>query len=41
MNTELKYENGTLTDRNGDGMQDVASATDRYLGGYATAGYLF
>jgi hypothetical protein len=32
---------GTESDRNGDGMSDVASATDLYYGGYLTAGYLF
>lgn len=33
--------NGALTDRNGDMTQDVGGAFDRYLGGYATLGYLF
>lgn len=28
-------------DRNGDGVQDVGGALDRYVGGYASAGYLF
>lgn len=28
-------------DRNGDGVQDVGGALDRYLGGYLSAGYLF
>lgn len=32
---------GDLTDRTGDGMQDVNAARDRYLGVYATAGVLF
>lgn len=32
---------GALTDRNGDGTADVGGALDQYLGGYATAGYLF
>ena len=38
----LKFDgSGELTDRNGDGTQDVNSAKDRYLGIYATAGWLF
>jgi hypothetical protein len=38
----LDFEgNGDLTDRTGDGMQDVNAARDRYLGVYATAGVLF
>ncbi len=38
----LDFEgNGDLTDRTGDGMQDVTAARDRYLGVYATAGVLF
>ena len=38
----LKFDGtGELTDRNGDGTQDVNSAKDRYLGIYATAGWLF
>ena len=32
---------GELTDRNSDGTQDVTSASDRYLGIYATAGWLY
>jgi len=32
---------GDLTDRNGDGTQDVTAASDRYLGFYATAGWLY
>lgn len=32
---------GALTDRNGDAMQDVSSATDRFLGFFAAAGYSF
>ena len=32
---------GDLTDRNGDGTQDVTSASDKYLGLYATAGWLY
>jgi hypothetical protein len=33
--------NGAQTDPTGDGTQDISSATDRYLGFYATAGVLF
>jgi hypothetical protein len=33
--------NGALNDRDGDGEQDVAGATDRYLGGYLTGFYRF
>ncbi len=33
--------NGDLTERTNDGMQDVTSSNDRYLGFYATAGLLF
>ena len=32
---------GTLDDRDSDGTQDVASASDRYLGGFVTGGYSF
>lgn len=32
---------GSLDDRDGDGTQDVASASDRYLGGFVTGGYAF
>jgi hypothetical protein len=32
---------GTLDDRDGDGTQDVASASDRYVGGFVTGGYSF
>jgi hypothetical protein len=38
----LKFDgSGELTDRNGDGTQDVKSAKDRYLGIYAAGGWLF
>lgn len=38
----LKFDgSGELTDRNGDGTQDVTSAKDKYLGLYATAGWLY
>ena len=38
----LKFDGtGDLTDRNGDGTQDVTAAKDRYLGFYATAGWLY
>ncbi len=33
--------NGAESDRDGDGNSDVGGALDQYLGGYATAGYLF
>ena len=38
----LKFDgSGELTDRNGDGTQDVTAAKDKYLGLYAAAGWLF
>ncbi len=38
----LKFDgSGDLTDRNGDGTQDVTAAKDKYLGLYATAGWLY
>jgi hypothetical protein len=33
--------NGELSDRDGNGSADVGGASDRYLGGYLTAGYAF
>jgi hypothetical protein len=33
--------NGTLSDRDANGSADVGGASDRYLGGYVTAGYAF
>ena len=42
MHVGLSFDgSGALTDRNMDSMQDVSSASDRYMGIYATAGYLF
>lgn len=42
MHVGLSFDgSGTLTDRNNDSMQDVSSASDRYMGIYATAGWLF
>jgi hypothetical protein len=32
---------GALDDRNSDGTQDVSGSSDRYLGGFVTAGYSF
>jgi hypothetical protein len=41
MGYKFKTGTGTLTDRNNDGADDVGGASDRYLGGYVTAGYIF
>jgi hypothetical protein len=39
---KFKFQgDGLLTDRDQDGEQDVGGATDVFLGGYLTLGYLF
>lgn len=42
MQVKMTYDGfGALGDRNSDGMQDVTGSSDRYLGGFVTAGYSF
>ncbi len=42
MQVKMKFDGfGELDDRNGDGMQDVTGSSDRFLGGFVTAGYSF
>ncbi|HUS68647.1 MAG TPA: hypothetical protein VMZ28_29125 [Kofleriaceae bacterium] len=41
MGYKFKPGTGVLLDRNNDTVDDVGGASDRYLGGYVTAGYIF